>query len=124
MKSVFAYKAFEMADHVLVMYSGKTMEAASTGALFEKPTHPYTLGLLKSIPSFDSGEGERLYSIPGRPPDLDKRPTGCPFAPRCRYVKDKCRETFPEETLIADNHSVYCWSIAEVQADQAKEAGQ
>jgi oligopeptide/dipeptide ABC transporter ATP-binding protein len=114
----------EMSDHVLVMYSGKTMEAAPTGELFENPTHPYTLGLLKSIPSFDSGEGDRLYSIPGRPPDLNKRPHGCPFAPRCRYVKDKCREAFPEETLIGENHRVYCWSIAEVQADQAKEAGQ
>ncbi len=105
-----------MADHVLVMYSGKTMESAPVGELFARPSHPYTLGLLRSIPRLDETEHDRLYSIPGRPPDLDKRPKGCPFSPRCQFARDICRQEFPPVSEPAPGHRVYCWATDEVQA--------
>jgi oligopeptide transport system ATP-binding protein len=107
----------EMADHIQVMYSGKTMESAPTAALFAKTAHPYTLGLLRSLPSL-AQEDQRLYSIPGRPPDLDSRPEGCPFAPRCDFVKDRCREEFPPAQQISADHVVYCWAVDEVRASR------
>ena len=111
----------EMADHILVMYSGKTMESAPTSDLFKKTSHPYTLGLLRSLPNL-AQEDQRLYSIPGRPPDLDKRPPGCPFAPRCTFAKDVCTEEFPPAHQVADDHVVYCWAVDEVQASRKEGA--
>jgi len=105
-----------LADHVLVMYSGKTMEAGPTEALFARPAHPYTLGLLRSLPRVDATEHARLYSIPGRPPDLNARPPGCPFAPRCTFVRDVCHDTFPEEVEIGPGHRSACHATEEVQA--------
>ena len=105
-----------MADDVLVMYAGKTMESGPTGSLFKRPSHPYTLGLLKSLPRVDEVEHERLYSIPGRPPDLNERTRGCPFAPRCTFARDVCRTEFPEEVSIEPGHRVYCHATEEVQA--------
>ncbi|MGM0575324.1 MAG: ABC transporter ATP-binding protein [Myxococcota bacterium] len=103
------------ADHVLVMYSGKTMEAAPTDELFEHPAHPYTLGLLRSLPRVDEREHERLYSIPGKPPDLAHRPPGCPFEPRCAFARDVCAREFPPETRVRPDHRVYCWAADDVQ---------
>ena len=105
-----------MADHVLVMYSGKTMESAPTDALFARPSHPYTLGLLRSLPRVDATEHERLYSIPGRPPDLNARPPGCPFAPRCTFAKDICHSAFPEVVEVGPNHHAACHATDEVRA--------
>lgn len=110
----------EMADHIMVMYSGRTMESASTLNLFQNPSHPYTLGLLRSLPSSSQGHGGRLYSIPGRPPDLDKRPEGCPFAPRCDFVQDRCKKEFPPAVQVAEDHVTYCWSVDEVVAAREK----
>ena len=103
-----------MSDDILVMYSGKIMEAAAAEDLFERPAHPYTLGLMRSIPRLDQ-KGKRLYSIPGRPPDLDARPPGCPFAPRCSFVRDVCRTSFPEKTDLGGGHQVSCYAHEEVQ---------
>ena len=105
-----------MADHVLVMYSGKTMESGPTEALFATPSHPYTLGLLRSLPRVDATEHERLYSIPGRPPDLNARPPGCPFAPRCSFAKDICHTTFPEVVSVGPEHTSACHATDEVRA--------
>ena len=110
-----------MADKIIVMYSGKIMESAPTGTLFGRPSHPYTLGLLKSIPRLDDEEAEQLYSIPGIPPDLNNRPPGCPFAPRCDFVQDRCRESFPEPRQVAPSHIVTCWEVDAVQAKLAEE---
>lgn len=106
-----------MADDILVMYAGKMMEHASAIELFAAPTHPYTIGLLRSIPRPDRDRKGRLYSIPGRPPDLDKRPAGCPFAPRCTYVRDICRAVFPEEVALSPTHRVACHAYEQVRAD-------
>jgi oligopeptide transport system ATP-binding protein len=105
-----------MADHVLVMYSGKTMEAAPTEALFRRTAHPYTLGLLRSLPRVDTATRERLYSIPGRPPDLNARPPGCPFAPRCSFARDICHSVFPDPVTIGPDHTSACHATEEVQA--------
>ncbi|MGH9060961.1 MAG: ABC transporter ATP-binding protein, partial [Acidimicrobiales bacterium] len=83
------------ADRVMVMYAGRIVESADAVTLFSKPRHPYTEALLSSIPKLDQDAGERLYSIPGLPPDLADPPPACRFAARCRYATEVCREQDP-----------------------------
>ena len=83
------------ADRVLVMYAGKIVEEAATGQLFHRPRHPYTAALLASIPRLDQPVTQRLYTIPGLPPDLAHPPAGCRFAPRCRFATDECTGSEP-----------------------------
>jgi oligopeptide/dipeptide ABC transporter ATP-binding protein len=82
----------DVADEVLVMYGGKVLERADRRTLFFASHHPYTEGLLQSMPAYGGGDRERLRPIPGQPPSLLAPPPGCPFAPRCVYVMDKCAE--------------------------------
>jgi oligopeptide transport system ATP-binding protein len=107
-----------MADQIVVMYAGRVMEQGSAADVFRNPSHPYTLGLLQSIPRPDLTVS-RLYSIPGRPPDLDARPPGCPFAPRCRFAEPTCETPPPRQTLSVDHH-VSCHHVAKVAADPAR----
>ena len=79
-----------MTDRIDVMYAGFIVETATTGDLFERPSHPYTVGLLHSMPRLDALEGEPLIPIEGRPPDMRNAPSGCPFAPRCAWRVDVC----------------------------------
>jgi oligopeptide transport system ATP-binding protein len=79
-----------MTDRINVMYAGFIVETASTAELFDRPSHPYTVGLLHSIPRVDDREGEPLIPIEGRPPDMRQAPTGCPFAPRCAWRLERC----------------------------------
>ena len=79
-----------MTDRINVMYAGFIVETATTGDLFDRPSHPYTVGLLHSMPRVDDREGEPLIPIEGRPPDMRNAPTGCPFAPRCAWRLDRC----------------------------------
>jgi oligopeptide/dipeptide ABC transporter ATP-binding protein len=95
-------------DRVAVMYAGRLIETATTRQIFESPKHPYTIGLLRSIPDMEKRE-ERLESIPGQPPDLRSLGPGCPFAPRCSSVMNICREKYPPTKVFADDHSVDCW---------------
>jgi oligopeptide/dipeptide ABC transporter ATP-binding protein len=88
----------ELCDDVLVMYAGKVAEQGPVDVIFERPQHPYTWGLMRSMPSLQ-GPGQRLRSIPGSPPSLLNRPPGCPFHPRCPYVMDVCR-TDPPPALV------------------------
>jgi oligopeptide/dipeptide ABC transporter ATP-binding protein len=101
------------ADRVVVMYAGQVVETAATRALFATPGHPYTEGLLASIPRLDHPR-ERLRSIPGSVPPATAWPTGCRFHPRCPYAWDKCRTEEPPllETGTA-GHSARCWLVAE-----------
>jgi oligopeptide/dipeptide ABC transporter ATP-binding protein len=101
------------ADRVVVMYAGQVVETAATRALFATPRHPYTEGLLASIPRLDQPR-ERLRSIPGSVPPATAWPTGCRFHPRCPYAWDKCRTEEPPllETGTA-GHSARCWLVAE-----------
>ncbi len=84
----------EVADRVSVMYAGRIVETGSIQDIYERPRHPYTLGLMESLPSMDS-RGTRLEPIPGSPPDLQNRPTGCAFHPRCRMARPRCATDDP-----------------------------
>ncbi|WP_067936163.1 ABC transporter ATP-binding protein [Alicyclobacillus kakegawensis] len=97
----------EMADHVVVMYAGQVVESVGADELFAHPLHPYTKGLMASIPSLDD-EAEKLYSIPGTVPDAREFPVGCRFADRCPLVQTSCRERPPELREIRPGHLVRC----------------
>jgi peptide/nickel transport system ATP-binding protein len=100
----------DVADDVLVMYGGKVMERADRRTLFYASHHPYTEGLLQSLPAY-GGERERLRPIAGQPPSLLDPPPGCPFAPRCVYVMDICRQEEPplEPAGEEPGHLSACW---------------
>jgi len=102
----------EMADRVMVMYAGKVAEVADVVEIFENPKHPYTIGLIRSKPDMET-EADRLEVIPGNVPDLNSKPGGCPFHPRCENAGPRCSKEFPEETIISDSHKVACWLYME-----------
>ncbi|GAC1346243.1 MAG: ABC transporter ATP-binding protein [Ktedonobacteraceae bacterium] len=99
-----------MTDRVVVMYAGKVVETAPTDELFANPRHPYTLGLLASVPRLDEKRTNELKTIEGAPPDLLKPPPGCPFMPRCAFARAICR-TMPPLDPVAGNaaHRKACW---------------
>ena len=96
-----------VADRVYVMYAGVIVEQGNTGSIFSHAGHPYTQGLLASLPT-RSKRGKRLYSIPGTVPDPAYKPRGCPFHPRCPHVVDTCREQFPQMCDYGDGHLARC----------------
>jgi peptide/nickel transport system ATP-binding protein len=96
-------------DRVAVMYAGKIAEVTDTDTLFARPRHPYTEALFQALPDKAAESGERLYSIPGLPPDLVNPPPGCRFAPRCRYVTDRCRAEEPALTGEIAGHEFRCF---------------
>ena len=98
----------QIADRVLVMYAGKIVENADTRHLFSHPLHPYTQGLIRSIPGANDVEAQRLHSIPGNVPSLITPPPGCRFHPRCSFAMDMCRNTAPPESQVGET-SVCCW---------------
>ena len=102
----------EMSDTVLVMYAGQVVEYAGTDELFSNPSHPYTSGLIASIPSLDREE-EELHVIPGSVPMLYELPEGCLFSPRCPYATDLCRQKRPGLTECAPRHQVRCFRFTE-----------
>jgi len=95
--------------NVIVMYAGYIIERAPVKELYAQPSHPYTLGLLGSLPRLDELERRRLVSIEGAPPDLVDLPQGCPFAARCPYVIERCRQENPPLRSIGPDHEVACW---------------
>jgi oligopeptide transport system ATP-binding protein len=99
-----------MADRVIVMYAGKVAETGPTDEIFANPRHPYTLGLLASVPRLDEVRTSSLRTIEGAPPDLLKPPPGCPFMPRCAFARNICR-TMPPLDPVAGNaaHFKACW---------------
>ncbi len=110
----------ETAQRVIVMYAGRKVEEASVEELFATPLHPYTRGLLNSIPRLDlirgaeDTTGERLQEIPGIVPALSALPKGCAFAPRCAHAKDKCRAEYPAYEEQRPGHWVACWYADEL----------
>ena len=98
-----------LAERMIVMYAGFIVEESAVADLYADPRHPYTLGLLGSLPRLDSDGTERLVSIEGVPPDLMALPKGCPFYARCRYRIDKCHDENPQLELVSRNHKVACW---------------
>jgi peptide/nickel transport system ATP-binding protein len=106
----------ETVTRVLVMYAGKVVEEATVGDIFSKPLHPYTTGLMWSVPSLDKGENKYagpLKEIPGTVPDLSRLPRGCYFSPRCQRRLDICREVPPQLTEVEPGHKVRCWLSTE-----------
>jgi peptide/nickel transport system ATP-binding protein len=100
----------EVTDRIAVMYAGRIVEEAETSRIFRAPEHPYTWGLLQSIPRLDRPRNEKLIPIPGRPPSLISPPSGCSFHPRCAYVRDRHRKVDPmlEPTPDDPSHRVAC----------------
>jgi peptide/nickel transport system ATP-binding protein len=105
----------EVADNIAVMYAGQIIEHADTRTLFAAPEHPYTWGLLRSIPRLDTPQDEELVPVAGRPPSLIHRPSGCRFHPRCPYVRDRHRHEVPTLEPSADGHQVACLLPAETR---------
>jgi oligopeptide transport system ATP-binding protein len=126
-----------MTKRINVMYAGFVVETAVTGDLFARPRHPYTVGLLHSMPRLDDEEGQPLIPIEGVPPDLRFAPTGCPFAPRCAWRLDRCWQEMPALSPLEPNatmvttgpnatHAVACWNqptAQEVEAAQPLRTG-
>ena len=98
-----------MADDVIIMYLGRIVESAPVGELFDNPKHPYTIGLLNSIPSFTVSRAKRLVPIEGVVPDSVGAPRGCGFEPRCPQAKEICKEQIPELKAITPQHLAACW---------------
>ena len=98
-----------MCSRIVVMYGGCVAETGTTREIFYSPKHPYTWGLLRSIPKAQmDGTHSKLLPIPGTPPDMLRPPKGCPFAPRCPYAMQVCREYMAPETVLSDTHRVSC----------------
>ena len=97
------------ADRVNVMYAGKIIESGTAHDIYHKPSHPYTLGLLHSVPRLDQPRKERLKPIDGQPPDLTKLDNGCSFRPRCSFLIDKCENHYPALEQVASGHITACW---------------
>ena len=100
----------ELCDRVVVLYGGLVMEEAEINDLFENPLHPYTMGLLASIPGLTKDKSERLQSIPGSPPDMTKPPKGCPFASRCQFARNICAAECPPFVQVGSRQA-RCWLL-------------
>jgi oligopeptide transport system ATP-binding protein len=96
-------------ERINVMYAGHIVESGTSEELFSNPRHPYTLGLLRSVPRIDQPRKERLIPIEGLPPDLIDAPPGCPFAPRCAYAVEQCLEENPPLETVGPAHVAACW---------------
>jgi peptide/nickel transport system ATP-binding protein/oligopeptide transport system ATP-binding protein len=109
----------EVCDEVYIMYAGKIMEKADVFQIFDNPAHPYTRGLLRSIPSIaEKEEHKRLYSIEGMVPNLLHIPGGCRFHPRCKKVMDICCKEEPKSFDLGDGHHVSCWLYRKHRKDK------
>ena len=101
----------EMADRVVVMYAGQVVEESDVFTLFEKPLHPYTQGLMKSVPNILVEADENLVSIPGTVPSLRSMPKGCRFSSRCDFATEKCKNNAPPLKSVDKGHNVRCWLV-------------
>ncbi len=110
------------ASRVVVMYAGKIIETGSAQDIYHNSKHPYTLGLLGSVPRLDAVEREKLEAIEGLPPDLIDLPPGCSFAPRCRFAYERCSQETPVLERVGDGHESACWRSSEL-TELARAAG-
>jgi oligopeptide transport system ATP-binding protein len=109
-------------ERVNVMYAGMFMETGNADQLFARPRHPYTLGLLESIPRLDATRKERLHPIPGAPRDMLRPPSACPFQPRCRFEVEQSREEVPQLREVEPGHMVACFNPVPVEEWQKTRA--
>ena len=111
----------ELCSRVIVMYLGQIIEIAKVEDIFDSAQHPYTEGLLNSIPHIDGDRSKKLNVIQGTVPTLDKVPVGCNFAGRCQYATDKCREVEPELKEVKEHHFVKCWNYELIRKNNKEE---
>jgi oligopeptide transport system ATP-binding protein len=104
-----------MCDTLCVMYAGRVVERGATGELFAEPKHPYTQGLIKSVPRLDREVSDRLFSIRGQPPNVIDLPDCCPFYPRCDKAMDVCKRKYPRTTEYGKGRAVSCWLYTEAR---------
>jgi len=102
-----------MCDSICVMYAGRIVERGPVDAIFARPSHPYTRGLIKSVPRLDRPSGERLTSIPGQPPNVIDLPDCCPFYPRCAEAMDVCKRKYPTAKALDNGCTVACWKYSQ-----------
>jgi oligopeptide/dipeptide ABC transporter ATP-binding protein len=98
------------------MYAGKIVEMGTAEQVYHNPCHPYTVGLLASVPRMDIHRGKRLIPIEGQPPDLTRLDAGCSYRPRCRWAIDRCASEFPPLEEVGDNQFAACWRMGEMEA--------
>jgi len=108
----------KMCDRVAVMYAGRIVETGDVRQIFNEPSHPYSEALLASVPKLEE-RTQRLYSIEGQPPPLFDLPPGCPFAPRCEYAQDVCREAYQVRVEIGEEHTASCWKLLDFDISKA-----
>ncbi|ASV68113.1 MULTISPECIES: ABC transporter ATP-binding protein [Cytobacillus] len=108
----------EVCTRVVVMYLGQIIEEAEVNELFTKPLHPYTKGLLKSIPKIDGDRNERLHTIQGVVPSLSEVPKGCRFAPRCEFATERCLGEAPLIEDYNENHKIRCWNYRDILVEE------
>ena len=113
-----------MCDKVCVMYAGRIVESADTDELYANPLHPYTRGLIASVPKMDGNREERLFSIEGQPPNVIDLPPCCPFHPRCDRTCEVCRHAYPPVKKTGNDHYVACWlNCSEEEIQEAMKGG-
>ena len=100
------------------MYAGAIVELGSSDDIFYEPRHPYSLGLIRAVPTVTGGF-EELFSIPGSPPDLINLPTGCKFHPRCSFATEQCKHSEPALEVVSPGHQAACWNWREVEKEVA-----
>jgi oligopeptide transport system ATP-binding protein len=112
-----------MCDRVSVMYAGRIVEHGTVDEIFDNPKHPYTVGLIRAVPRLDRPHSDRLYSIPGQPPNVVNLPECCPFFPRCEKAMDICKTKYPPKKTFSEpgsdphrSHSASCWLYSEAQS--------
>ena len=103
-------------DRIAVMYAGRIVEQGTTDEVFASPKHPYTRGLLESVPRLDLHQ-PTLTVIPGLPPDLSQLPGGCPFHPRCKHVTERCKSDYPDVVRFATGQWAACWEAVSTNED-------
>jgi oligopeptide transport system ATP-binding protein len=106
------------ADRVNIMYAGKIIERGSAAEIYASPRHPYTIGLLRSVPRLDLPRRAKLAPIEGQPPDLINLPAGCSFRERCQFAVDKCATEIPPLMMVNEGHHSACWRADEIGFDQ------
>ena len=112
----------QMAERVIVMYAGDAVESSDVRTVFKNPLHPYTLGLLESIPRLESSSDEELATIEGTVPGMYDMPKGCKFAPRCQFCSERCLAERPRPVVVEVGHTVSCFNLDAVRAWLGEEA--
>ncbi len=108
------------ADRINIMYAGRIIEQGTAREIYRRPSHPYTLGLLRSVPRMDTTRQKKLEPIEGQPPDLAALPPGCHFQPRCRFAIEKCSTDYPNFVDLEGTHRSACWVAEEIAAEAVK----